>query len=119
LKFEKRVYDSLGYLFSSPSATSTEYDNRKKPNQQRTKKTWIFGQQKRCAVAITLTISSLSLEVKAKVFGLGGNDAEGVGVTHAPSPTLDGDDGVALGKDTEVDGVLDAPSETLVDILLP
>lgn len=73
----------------------------------------------KCAVAITLTFDSLSLEVKAKVFRLGGNDAEGVGVTHAASPALDGDDGVALGKDTEVDGILDTPSETLVDILLP
>jgi len=83
------------------------------------KETWIFGQQKNCAVAITLTVSSLSFEVKAKVFGLGGNNAEGVGVAHAASPALDGDNGVALGKDTEVDGVLDTPSETLVDILLP
>ena len=61
----------------------------------------------------------LSLRVEAKVLGLGGDDTEGVGVTHTASPALDGNDGVALGEDTELDGVVDTPLETLVDILLP
>lgn len=71
------------------------------------------------ALATNLAISFLSLKVKAKVFGLGRDNAEGVGVSHTASPALDGDDGVTLGKDAKVNGVLDTPSETLVNILLP
>ena len=40
-------------------------------------------------------------------------------MTHTTSPALDGDDRVALGEDTKLDGVVDTPLETLVDILLP
>jgi hypothetical protein len=47
------------------------------------------------------------------------HDAESIGVTHATSPALHTDDGVATGEDTELDGVHDAPLETLVDIFLP
>jgi len=40
-------------------------------------------------------------------------------VAHTASPSLDADDWVALGENTELDGVGDTPDKTAVDVLLP
>lgn len=60
----------------------------------------------------------LCLHVQTKIL-LCRHNAERVGVTHAASPALHADDGIALAEDTELDGIHDAPLETAVDILLP
>lgn len=40
-------------------------------------------------------------------------------MAHSSSPALDTDDGIALAKNAELDGVHDTPFQTAVDILLP
>lgn len=46
-------------------------------------------------------------------------DTDGVGVATTAAPALHANDRVTLGEDTKVDGALDAPLETLVDVFLP
>jgi hypothetical protein len=40
-------------------------------------------------------------------------------VAHTTSPSLDTDDGVSLGEDTELDCVHNAPLQAAIDVLLP
>lgn len=49
----------------------------------------------------------------------GGDDTEGIGMTLPATPSLNTDDVVAIGQDTELDGLGDSPFETSVDVLLP
>lgn len=56
--------------------------------------------------------------VQSKIF-LGGHNSESVGVTHASSPALNTDDGIALVENTELDGIHDTPLETTIDVFLP
>lgn len=58
------------------------------------------------------------VRVEAEVL-LGRDNTDGVGVAHAAPPALDAHDWVTLVKDTELDGVVDAPLEAAVDVLLP
>ena len=44
---------------------------------------------------------------------------DGVGVAHTAAPSLDTDDVVTLVDDAELEGVVDTPLETAVNILLP
>ena len=59
-----------------------------------------------------------AIRLQAQVV-LGGDDADGVGVAHAAAPALDTDNTVTFGEDAEFHGLLDAPLQSLVDILLP
>lgn len=63
--------------------------------------------------------STLCILVQAEMLGLGGHDTDGVGVALSTAPTLHTNDWLALLEDLEVDGVLNAPLEAVVHILLP
>lgn len=62
--------------------------------------------------------SCSSILVQPEIFG-GGNDPEGVGVTHSASPALHTHDGIAFIEHTELDGIHNAPLETAVNVFLP
>lgn len=49
----------------------------------------------------------------------GGHETERVRVAHSTAPALHAHDRIALVQHTQVDGVLDAPLEATVDVLLP
>lgn len=48
-----------------------------------------------------------------------GDDTDSVGVSLATTPSLDTDDLVILPQNTKLHGILDAPYETTINILLP
>lgn len=63
---------------------------------------------------------NLTLELAdAKVLGVGLDDPQGVGVTHAALPALNNDNSVVLGQDVELLSPRHGPLDTAVDILLP
>ena len=64
------------------------------------------------------TFSLLKL-TNSEVLGVGLDNSEGVGVTHAALPALDNDDGVARGQDVKLKSVVDSPLDSAVNILLP
>jgi hypothetical protein len=69
-------------------------------------------------VLLTLYPIRLLVSLVAKIW-LRGHHADSVGVTHTASPSLHAHDLLALGEDTKINGVLDTPLETAVDVLLP
>lgn len=60
----------------------------------------------------------LHLLSQAKVL-LSRDHTDGVGVAHTAAPSLDTDNVVTLVDDAELEGVVDTPLETAVNILLP
>lgn len=70
--------------------------------------------------AFRTNADQLALELAdTKVLGVGLDDPQGVGVTHATLPALNNDDGVVLGQDVEFLSPRHGPLDTAVDILLP
>lgn len=66
----------------------------------------------------TSKTTNLSGLVKSQIV-LSGDHTDSVGVSHTSTPSLHTDDALALLEDSQADGVLNSPLETVVDILLP
>jgi hypothetical protein len=64
------------------------------------------------------TSTHSSFHIKTEILGRL-HKAKGIGVAHAAPPTLNTDDGIALGKHPELDRVHDTPLQAAVDVLLP